>query len=312
MDSLEFIKCDFCNSEKSHKIHVGIKFQENFQYVKCSNCGLIYLNPRPTRNDILKYYPDEYGPYQKAVKEEGNILIRFMRRRNVSKKRKWIEKISNIKNGEILDIGCSTGNFLYEMKMNGWSTFGVEISETASKYAQTKLNLNVYKGTLEEYYLDAKQEFFDVITFWDVLEHTYSPAKQLEISSKLLQNNGLLIINIPNYNSIDHQLFKGNWVGYDPPRHLYVFNPKLIEDYLRKYGFNIILKKCFISSYYSFIISVENYFLQKNSVIAKKIKKVLLIPGMRFIFEPVLKIFNLFGFGTIITIFAKKGTTNEE
>jgi len=305
---MDYISCDFCGHQSAtllYQFNDTINNKKNrFTYVECENCHLIYLNPRPSKEEILDYYPESYAPYKKNIYEEKNILIRTIRLHNVKRTRKWIEKKTKMKNGSILDIGCSTGTFLNEMQKNGWTASGVELSEFASNYAKNKFNLHIENCSLENAHFDPNS--FDVITFWDVLEHTYSPTQQLELSHKLLKTNGLLIINIPNWSSFDNKLLKRHWVGFDPPRHLYIFKNFVLTKMLEKYNFEVLEKICFISSYYGFVISIENWLSNKSKFLSNIIKRVLMVPGIRFFFEPFLFPINKLGYGTVITFIAQK------
>lgn len=305
---METISCDFCGNATAtilYQFDDPIKNIKNrFNYVECENCHLIYLNPRPNKLEILDYYPEDYAPYQRNINDEKNALVKFMRSYNVSRKRLWIENKTKIRNGVILDVGCSTGIFLNEMRNNGWEAVGVEISSYASEYAKNIFGLKIINAPLEETKFDAKS--FDIITYWDVLEHTYSPTQQLKISNKILKKDGFLVINIPNWNSFDKKLLKNFWVGYDPPRHLFIFIDHSFKKILNQYGFEIINKQCFISSYYGFVISIDNWLSSKNKSLAKKVKRIFLFPGIRFLFQPVLSIINLLGNGTVVTYIVQK------
>lgn len=305
---LESINCDFCGQNNTELLYTYIDplnlSNLGFNYVICKNCSLIYLNPRPDKNEIIKYYPEDYAPYQKSIKEEKNRLIKIMRFHNVSKKRIWIEKNCKLTSGTILDVGCSTGIFLNEMQEKGWKAVGVEISQFAGDYAKKKFNLDVKIGEFEENDFAARS--LDVITFWDVLEHTFSPIKQIRLSNHFLRNNGFLIINIPNWNSFDRKLFNRFWVGFDPPRHLYIFTEEVLTRILQENGFEVIKKQCFISSYFGFIITLENIISARNENLALNIKDFLLIPGLRLFFEPFLKVINHLNQGTVITYIAQK------
>ncbi|HFQ92629.1 MAG TPA: class I SAM-dependent methyltransferase, partial [Anaerolineae bacterium] len=78
------------------------------------------------------------------------------------------------------------------------------------------------------------------ITFWDVLEHTHSPQKVLRQANALLEDNGLLAINVPNWASWERRIFKERWIALDTPRHLYHFSPNILRAYLRICGFEVI------------------------------------------------------------------------
>jgi SAM-dependent methyltransferase len=304
----EYVKCDYCGSDNSERLfgkNHGTKLhQDQFPYVKCRDCGLIYLNPRPKSSTIKKYYPDNYLPFRPAIEDEPCPIMRWIRQLKLSQRRILIERYCYTKPGKILDVGCATGLFLNEMNKHLWETEGVEISDFAINYARNKFGLSVFQGFLEGSHFD--NGTFDVITFWDVLEHTYSPQATLRKASELLKSNGLLVINIPNWNSAERKIFGQNWAGFDAPKHLYVFTQNLIEGYLTKFEFSLSEWICFYPTYFSFILSLENY-LNANQIPARReIIRTLQIPGIRFVFEPYFSILNRRKQGGVITVVARK------
>jgi len=296
------IECDLCKSNNYKILFSDI--ESGYSYIECLNCQLISIDPMPSRDQLEQFYPENYIPFQKTIEEEKNLLVKLVRSANIAKRRKWIERITKIKSGKIIDIGSATGIFLNEMKKHKWDCTGIEPNNYAATYSKDHSQLNILNGTLEEF--DLPENEYDVITYWDVFEHTFSPSQQLEIAHNILKKNGKLIINIPNFKSFDHKLFDKYWVGYDIPRHLFVFNENTINKYLAKYGFKIITKKCIISSYYGSLLSLRNCLKDKKYSKENILFNFLYFPGMRFVFEPVLSIINFLGYGTVITIFSEK------
>ncbi len=144
---MEKVNCNFCGSENSETLGIfrDIAFDNpgEFPYVRCLNCGLVYLQVRPTPDEIGLFYPLEYQPYRKAIQDERYPWMRWARNRNIQKYCKIVMGNSASNPGMILDIGCSTGIFLDAMKQQSWITTGIEISTDAVQYAQQRFDLNV-------------------------------------------------------------------------------------------------------------------------------------------------------------------------
>ena len=74
----EYVNCNLCNADNTQLLFTGkdrrFKKEGLFNVVKCKECGLIYLNPRPTQVDIGYYYPTEYWPYRKIGFEDIGIM----------------------------------------------------------------------------------------------------------------------------------------------------------------------------------------------------------------------------------------------
>lgn len=307
-NSYEFIVCDNCGQENTTVIYTNKDWKQpdlkHFALLQCNNCNLVYLNPRPTATSLKKFYSTDYKPYRKSINDERSPFIHFMRSYKIKKRRKIIEKYSGNHEGTLLDVGCATGIFLNEMKQAGWQVQGVELIKSAAEYARTNFNLDIFQGFLEDAPFSASS--FDVITYWDVLEHTLSPSKTLKESLKLLSPEGLLVINIPNWKSLDRFLFGPHWIGIDPPRHLYAFPKDVLNSMLSNSGFDVIDWVCFIPSYFSSIISLEQLTKSKSPSISRILSRMLNLPGIRFIFEPYYLITNRLKLSGLITVFARK------
>lgn len=138
-------------------------------------------------------------------------------------------------NGKILDVGCGDGSLLKYMKELGWQTYGVEFNDVSSRYAREVLGLNVFSGKLEE--TDYPEGSFDVITFFHVLEHLSDPLEALEKIYSLLDKNGLLLIEVPNFGGFEARIFRSKWVGVAAPLHLHHFTPRTLQMMLKNSGF---------------------------------------------------------------------------
>lgn len=305
---MEFPVCNLCNSASKRILYNNPSWLkvagEQYKLVKCMNCGLIYLYPRPDSDEIDQFYEDIYPCYKHSISDETNKLIRIMRKRNLIRRRNFIESISGQTNGSILDVGCATGLFINEMKEAGWKVYGVEPISNAAEYARKEFGLDVFKGYFQE--APFKENSFDVITFWDVIEHTFSPREELAHAARLLKPGGILLVNIPNWESFDRRLFDSFWIGLDPPRHLYVFPRDVMNQMLIKAGLQIVDWRCLVPAYFSFIISVENWLKYEHPELTSIVSWLLNLPGMRFLFEPWYQVTNRLRKSGVISVIARK------
>lgn len=205
----------------------------SFELVKCKECGLVYVNPRPTSREIERI--------NKEIYDSEEYRIRYFRDRKIfekwfKKKLREIERYS--KKRKILDVGSSYGFFLDIARKRGWETHGIEKNIPAVRYAREKLGLNVFEGTIE----DGKfvENCFDVITLWDVLEHIPDPTTFLKKLKTVLKRNGLICIQSPNIESLIADYKKERWDWLTPNDHLFHFSPSTLAAILRKSGFKVI------------------------------------------------------------------------
>lgn len=196
--------------------------------VKCLRCGLIYANPRRTKNEILDKYRD-------IVDEE---YVREGHGRRLTA-RIILKKLMKYKKAEprLLEIGCGTGFLLDEAKKQGWNTYGVELSKWATDYARDKFGLDVTQGAL----VDTNFPFghFDAVILSDTIEHLIDPKGTLVKIRPLLSSQGVLYINTPNINSLVSRLLKARWWGFNQ-FHLYYFTKETLKQMLETIGFDVV------------------------------------------------------------------------
>lgn len=141
-------------------------------------------------------------------------------------------------NRSILDVGCASGGFLYEATKEGWDTAGVEFAEDAVARAKEVYKLYVRQGDLFSDTLDMSQ--FGIITLWHVLEHIPEPLPTLCRAYELLAHDGLLFVEVPNWNSLGRVIKGRNWKQILPPAHLNYFTQSSIRRIVNEAGFNVI------------------------------------------------------------------------
>jgi 2-polyprenyl-3-methyl-5-hydroxy-6-metoxy-1,4-benzoquinol methylase len=226
---------------------------EKFLLCKCSDCKLIFTNPRPDQENIAPYYQsDNYISHQDKTNNFVNKIYKAVRFFTIRKKVSWINKYSE-STGKILDVGCGTGYFLAEAKKAGWITTGIEPNETARCNAEQK-NLIVYSN-LEQISLEEK---FNIITLFHVLEHIHDLRKTTKKLIKLLDKEGLLFIAVPNYHSYDSTHYGEHWASLDVPRHLYHFTPESIQKLAKIFDLEIVKQEPMVfDSYYVSMLSEQ-------------------------------------------------------
>jgi SAM-dependent methyltransferase len=309
----EDVACDQCGSRAStplyHLTDTAHFIPGEFVLRQCQSCGLMYLSPRPTPQSITHYYPADYSPYRPPVEDERWALMRWMRRRKLSRRRQLIERYLGQPSGRVLDVGAATGLFLHEMTLAGWETAGVELVSSAAEAARQRFGLEVFQGTLAD--APYTPESFDAVTFWDVLEHTFSPKHELGRAARLLRPNGIVALSVPNWDSFDRRLFGRHWQGLDSPRHLYVFSRPTLTRMLHEAGFGELYWLCFMPGYFTFLPSLERWLNSLNPGLARLVLRFLNIPGMRLPFEPWFALMNSLRRGPVISVFARKLTSRE-
>ncbi|MEL6560518.1 MAG: class I SAM-dependent methyltransferase [Bacteroidota bacterium] len=241
--------------------------EESFALVQCQNCQLVYTNPRPTPENISKYYQSEnYISHTSKANNLTNIIYKIARYFTKRKKYKLVSSYQ--KPGKILDYGCGTGDLLKFFENKQWSVKGVEPDPNARKIADTENKLDVVEsiGKLD------KKDKFNVIMLWHVMEHIADLKKTARKLVRHLEDNGTMIIAVPNHESYDAKYYKENWAGYDVPRHLYHFNQLNIKELFKKMKVKLVkTHPMTLDAYYVALLSEKNIGKANNYLKAMKI-----------------------------------------
>lgn len=205
-----------------------------WQYVRCLNCSLIFLEPQPSNRYLHHHYQDYLPADPNSVGSWRRLMAQV-----VSKTVKLIEEAVAVP-GRLLDVGCGYGFFLKEMAQRGWQVEGIEISTTGLRYARDSLGLEVSDQPLPR--ADWADGCYDVITLFYVIEHLPDPMAVLKEAYRLLRPGGLLFLRWPHTAPIV-QLLRP-WAErlklYQAPSHLFDFSPVTLYKILDQLGFHEI------------------------------------------------------------------------
>lgn len=223
---MEEVNCPICEKSEGEPLYR----EGSFQMVRCSSCQFIFLNPRPTRNSLFRFY-QQYLPEEASSVESWEKMMRpvFHRAANLLQQYK--------REGRVLDVGAGFGFFLVEMKKRGWEITGVEISQKAMDYAKDVLGLIIHPGPLER--VNFSDNYFDAVTGFYVIEHLPDPVSFLKECHRILKPGGLLLLRYPHTTPIKNllKLFGMKNHLYDLPAHLSDFSPGMIQRCLERIGF---------------------------------------------------------------------------
>ncbi|UOB19326.1 class I SAM-dependent methyltransferase [Abyssalbus ytuae] len=234
--------------------------QETFSLIEDEENNMLITYPKPAIENLDKYYQSEnYISHTDSKKGLLNKLYQFIKYFALKNKVRLINKHAKGKK-DLLDIGAGTGSFLKVAQKKGWNTYGVEPNQYARSLAEKrniKLNENI----------DNIHKTFDVITMWHVLEHVYDLDTYILKLNQLLNENGILIIAVPNFESYDAQHYKNYWAAYDVPRHLWHFSKSSIKKLFNKQNLKVVkIVPMLFDSFYVSLLS-EKYKTGKMNFI---------------------------------------------
>jgi len=204
-----------------------------FSYVRCSACGLVFLNPRPEAAEMQGFYDEDYyGGEDRKFRSGLETLRRLFARARARRAGRYFPS-----SGKVLDVGCGQGTFLQLMQGKGWKGYGTELSSgSASRALQAGLSVSV--GEIRENQFPP--DFFDLITFWQVLEHLRDPSAVLRRIRPLLKRGGIVAVSTPNVGSLQAKVFGEDWFHLDAPRHLFLFSPRTLGKFMAAHGFRLL------------------------------------------------------------------------
>jgi SAM-dependent methyltransferase len=277
---ISYTFCDLCGNDDTKLILSGTdklhKKNGYFRIVQCNRCGLVYTNPRPTKESIQYFYPIEYSPHQ-----EDNVDWQFME--IFSKKDKFFNKFKNDvkflilsqRYGYTVDYSLSYPGMRWFYRLIEWILYfyfkrvyyriphwinegrAFDFGCGSGAYLLMLKNLGwdvvgfdiarIKSRNLSDQNIQVlsgdldshgiKFEDFDLATLWHSLEHTHEPLKVLKKINNVLKKGGLIYVEVPNAKSFVRYWFGANWFPWEIPRHLYHFTPRTLKEMLLKAGF---------------------------------------------------------------------------
>lgn len=243
-------ECNTCRSPESVEVARARDFEystctNDFLFVRCTTCGLVYLKNRPAPDTLDVIYPSNYRPHSFS-KSLGPFVARIRTGVQASKVR-VIRKYAG-KNDFIVDVGCGSGELLRLMRDHGdpsWRLAGVDFSEAAVKKVRA-MGIDVYPGRFEA--MTWKDAAPDMIIMNQVIEHLDDPSAVVEKAHRLLKPGGYLIIETPSMEGWDARWFlKRYWGGWHTPRHWTLYTEDSLVYLLRRVGFNIVERRYLLS-----------------------------------------------------------------
>lgn len=248
--------CKICNNKQGNKIHTAREMlfglREKFDYLECAECGCLQISEIP--NDIAKYYPSEYHPFNEVKKLKDSYIksqLKFQLAKYCLYGKKYVlgwllskmfdcgflDKIKNVGiefNSEILDVGSGGGRILLYLWKHGFVNLtGVDPFINDDIFFSN--GIKIYKKDLYEI-----DQHYDFIMLNHSFEHMPDPLSILQRLYHLLRPGKFVLIRIPVADSYPWKKYNVNWIALDPPRHLYLHTTTSMNLLAQKSGFQLI------------------------------------------------------------------------
>lgn len=348
------MSCIVCGYKHYRKIiYGGYKYLNNkYDIVRCLKCRFMFLNPTPEEGILDEVYKS--SAYFNNYYIEGVPTLNYLEGIDYVSA-KMLENIRLLKRfkkgGRLLDVGCAGGRFLKIAKNEGYDCVGIEPNSDMAAFVEKELHIPVKNTKIQAGLF--KEAEFDIIHLGDIMEHVVNLEESFELFTKWLKRDGLLFIEQPlTYNRSLFNLFLRlnmfvlrQRYSYNPPFHLWEFNPITLRRFLNKHRYTILYNEVFenrakrllvyknpkLKNYISHVLKdtssfISNLFLFKPLklgdravvVCKKKIPKILLlhpnldIGGAEVNRLSVLKNINRDKYDITICCLSHKGKIGEE
>lgn len=272
-------KCIVCGKSNARQLFQTydrmFDIKGSFTVKKCGSCGLLFLDPQPSSTILKKHYPSTHYYSYKDESDSGffyklrSYLVKHYYEPNFLSK-VFSVMVQNVpalpkkRKGKILDVGCGTGDTLVLLKELGWDVYGLEIDQNAVAVAKKRGLRNVTLGGYARISL-FKDNYFDVIRLYHVIEHIPNPSECLRLLYKKLKPGGEVILGTPNFQSMTSSIFGRYWYNLDTPRHVFIFSPKTLSMLVRKEGFSYtIIEFCSAGGIIGSLVYAVNNFRKKR------------------------------------------------
>jgi 2-polyprenyl-3-methyl-5-hydroxy-6-metoxy-1,4-benzoquinol methylase len=174
------------------------KTGEPLVVVQCAHCGIGHVEPMPTPEALEQWYSTRYRQdYKGAVSPKLSHVLRAARL--ALERWDWASGQSGFRMpARSLDIGASSGEWVYLMHSLGVTARGVEPHQGYSAFARESLGLDVVAGSLQQRLPEMLAGGLDLVSMFHVLEHVCDPVQTLRSIARVLSPQGLVFIEVPD------------------------------------------------------------------------------------------------------------------
>lgn len=210
-----------------------------YRIVRCRGCRGMATWEEAGGPPAHPRYPSEYGAF--GARAPAALALAGQRRGrsrlfpHVALHRfAWADELPGAP-ARVLEVGCAAGKVALALaQARNLDVQGIEPDPVAAQAARDA-GLATHTGTLDDYPSDGAR--FDAVLFVHVLEHLPDPLAALRRARELLGAGGVVVVALPNVESLERRLFRASWDGWDLPRHLHHLGPKALCELLRRAGF---------------------------------------------------------------------------
>ena len=237
----EYVRCNLCEADDTIKLfslrvpehHAGRFIRDEWDVVRCRQCGLVYVNPRPDARAMEVFYSFE------SAEDHRFVQNWFVESADLQRPtwRQVMRAVSRYRtSGRLLDVGCGAGSFLVEARRLGYEVMGQDIAPFMVEYCRSQQGLTIYADDLDSL---PESSSFDCVTAFDMIEHHPDPKRLLRKIHELLKPGGLVVVGTHDIGNWFARLYGPRW-RHMHFFHLTYFTRRTLAEMLRACGFRIV------------------------------------------------------------------------
>lgn len=188
------IPCNLCDCAEFDELGDRDRDGRSLRTTICRRCGLVWSNPRPSEEEVRRYYSREY---RLDYKRQATPSLRHIARSGRGALNRCRGLSPFLKPGDrVLDAGAGGGEVVYVLRTLGFDAEGLEPDEQYARHARETLGVPVGTGFVQDVSFPAGS--FDAITMYHALEHVEDPVGILATLRRWIAVDGLLLVEVPN------------------------------------------------------------------------------------------------------------------
>lgn len=244
--------------------------QEGLYFVFiCDACGLGMRNKVEAKEALTEIYTkDDYFSGDNTTKGYYNYQAEAPWR--IKKAENYLhelERVTKIKPGKahFLDIGSGFGYFLKVVQDQGYTGIGVELSPEAVEVANKKYKTKTLEGDIVTLYKNGvlKDNQFDFLTLWDIIEHFYDVTEEIAVMGKILKPGGFVALRTNNIDSIAFDVF-GKFFHSIKDEHTFYYTDKTLTQLFEKEAIHKVKTWTHTHLFLAFMTTKERNELDKQ------------------------------------------------
>ncbi len=240
------MSCQVCGNSKSNRSFLAKEMmfglRSEFEYMECGNCFTVQIVNVP--HDLVRYYPKDYYSFSGGLPTKGGFITSYIRKERAKwladgnfsiigilsswllpkpEPYKWIKQLGIRRTSSILEVGCGNGALLNWLSNEGFTNL-TGVDPFVEKDISNSNGFMVYKKKIQDL-----SGLYDCIMLNHSFEHMPSPHNTMRELSRILTQDGRLLIRIPISNTYAWSTYGADWVQLDAPRHLFLYSQEAVK-----------------------------------------------------------------------------------